>query len=37
MNEECKEIARYINKPRCWIMDKYNCEKCPDRIVCDEK
>jgi len=37
MNEDCQEMARYINKPRCWSMNKYQCHRCPDRITCAEK
>lgn len=37
MNPECNEMARHINKPKCWNMNKYECNKCPDRISCNEK
>ena len=37
MNAECKEMIRYIDKARCWNMNKYDCDKCPERISCKEK
>lgn len=37
MNEDCREMARYINKPRSWSMNKYEIGRQAVRIDKDRK